>query len=268
MESSNILLDTIYHLYIVSQTKILIMTSYKLKRIHVVAFLWHYRSFKSLLCLYSSLNLVFLLFLKINVEGTFSWLMFSACSFYLEFSLLFQLHLVKVYLTFRHNEKSLSLKISLCTQWVLALCVFIVLWTLPYKENISVYFNYLTSFHSNYDALNFTKIKILFYFSLVIPKLTLFPSHNRHSRKCHHGKKENKRKIIFKYNHSQHLKLYKWFEVTWKCSIMCKRVCKTVTQSITNAQMRKMGGYQGKDKKEDGLLLKHAFCWRAQARVQ
>lgn len=30
-----------------------------------------------------------------------------------------------------------------------------------------------------------------------------------------------------------------------------------------------MGGYQGKGKKEeDGLLLKHAFCWRAQrARV-
>lgn len=104
VEPSNILLDTIYHLYIASQTKILIMTSYKLKRIHVVAFLWHYRSFKSLLCLYSSLNLVFLLFLKINVEGTFSWLMFSACSFYLEFSLLFQLHLVKVYLTFRHNR--------------------------------------------------------------------------------------------------------------------------------------------------------------------
>lgn len=32
--------------------------------------------------------------------------------------------------------------------------------------------------------------------------------------------------------------------------------------------MRKMGGYQGKGKKEDGLLLKHAFCLRAQARVQ
>ena len=32
--------------------------------------------------------------------------------------------------------------------------------------------------------------------------------------------------------------------------------------------MRKMGGYQGKGKKEGGLLLKHAFCLRAQARVQ
>ena len=58
VESSTILLDTIYCLYIASQTKILIMSSYKLKRIHIVAFLWHYRCFKSLLCLYSSLNLL------------------------------------------------------------------------------------------------------------------------------------------------------------------------------------------------------------------
>ena len=58
VDSSTILLDTSFRLYIASQTKILIMSSCKLKMIHIVALLWHYRSFKSLLCLYSSLNLL------------------------------------------------------------------------------------------------------------------------------------------------------------------------------------------------------------------
>lgn len=180
---------SVYCFNTASQTEVLVMSSYELKRINVHHYLRGVPNPTSAYVLASAFCLS--CFWKSMSRGAFSWPR-ASCLMLLPpgFCLLSHIHQVNVYLTFRGWRSHFLWGTSLCVQRMLLLSIFRVSLNCFTVEWISQYFNYTIALFYDILGFNLCKDKDSVLLFTCNSKLTPCLSHTRCSGRQHYRKKE------------------------------------------------------------------------------